>query len=121
MIEWIKNLSSGQITAAVSLAAMLSGYILKTTGLLKKIRDWFEVVNKAARVVGQNIGVAITTKMNGVPVIGLFWENLIEPVIVVILETIPGCVFNFLSGITNGLREDKKEFVTKIEQKDTKV
>jgi hypothetical protein len=109
ILEWLKSLSGGEITGLASLIALICGFILKKTGVLKVIRDWFAKINDMLEVVGKNLGVTITTKANSIPMFGLFWEYLIEPILACVLELIPNALFKFFSGLTTGLREDNKE------------
>lgn len=109
ILEWLKSLSGAEITGGVSLVTLICAFILKNTGILKKIRDWFAKKNDFLEIIGHNFGVIVTTKANSVPVLGLFWEYLIEPILACILELIPGAIFKFFSGFVTGLREDNKD------------
>jgi len=113
MVELLKALSGGEIAGYGGLIVIICGFILKKTGLLKKLREWADLGSKWLDKAGHNIGVFITTKANSVPVFGLFWENLIEPPLVIICELIPGMVFEFFNSLTNGLKSDNKAFKTK--------
>ena len=110
MFEWISALTGGQIVGLASLAIIISGLILKKTKLLEKLRGWAHIGSEWLGKVGYNIGVLITTKANGVPVLGLFWEYLIEPPLVMIFELIPGMILEFFNSLTNGLKSDNKKF-----------
>lgn len=110
MFEWIGTLTGGQVIGFSSLALVISGLILKHTGILKKLRGWADSGSKYLGKLGYNIGVLITTKANDIPVLGLFWENLIEPSLAIICELIPGIIFEFFNSLTNGLKSDNKEF-----------
>ena len=105
MFEWI----SQHLVITGSCAAVIGGFILKKTGVLKWIREKASEIGESVGKIGYNIGVTITTKGNQLPGIGIFWENAIEPVLAMIFEVIPGIVFNFFSNVTEGMKSDNKE------------
>lgn len=107
MFEWFKELN---LFAQVGGIAVVSAWILKVTGLLKFIRKWFEATREAVKKPMFNLGVLITDKGNSIEFIGMFWETLIEPVIVLVLELVPGIIFEICSSLTEGMKSDNKEF-----------
>lgn len=107
MFDWFSDLN---LFAQIGGVAVVSAWILKVTGLLKIIRKWFEDAREAVKKPMFNLGVLITDKGNGIKFIGTFWETLIEPVIILVLELVPGIVFEICSSLTEGMKSDNKEF-----------
>jgi len=108
MWETITNFISGHLVLSTTVAASISGFILKKTGVLKWIRDKAAAIGESLFKFGFNVGVVITTKGNELPFFGIFYEHAIEPVLAMVLEVIPGVIFKFCSGITDGMKSDNK-------------
>ena len=132
MFDIIKNLTGLEIVSGATLIGAVVGFIIKKTGLRDKITGWLDwldrkvhswepAVVQAGNTTGYNIGVAITTWFNKLPVIGVIYENTLEPLFIMFIEGL-GKIAVYLASfavrfiaavaafIVTGMRSDNQKF-----------
>jgi len=134
MFDLLKNLTGIEIISSATIIGAIIGFIIKKTGLRDKITGWLDVLDQkvhswepavvqAGNKTGYNIGVAITTWFNKLPVIGVVYENSLEPLFILFVEGLGKVVVylasfavRFIAGcvafIVTGMRSDNQKFKT---------
>ena len=92
-MNFLQSLGLWQWLAAGSFGTALGGFIIKKTDLLKWVEDKIKQADLKidgmigwAKKTGYNFGVLITTRLKKAPVIGIFYENTFEPILIVIFN-----------------------------------
>lgn len=130
MLNFIQS-HIGIVIGCGTIGAAIGGFILKKTGVLKKLEVLFKKAELWAQGLisvfdraGINTGVVITTKANKVPFLGIIYEYTFEPIIIVVcngvasvISPILRAVIAFILAIPVGLRTDNKDIKKKKKSK----
>lgn len=126
MLDFIRS-NIGLVIGGGTIGAALGGFILKKTGVLRKLETLFKKAELWAQGLisvfdraGINTGVVITTKANKIPVLGVVYEYTFEPIIIVICNGVASivspilrAVIAFILAIPVGLQTDNKDIKKK--------
>ena len=122
MKEFLQTMDWGDIALTGGGIALLINFILsklkfaeRINGLSKKISDKLKTFKEPVKKLGEKFGILITSKAKKLPVIGVIWENGIEPLLVLVLHVIANVLIMvaglgtlFLEGCSEGMQSDNK-------------
>ena len=120
LTELIKNMEWGVIALTGSGFALLINFILaklklteKINGLAKKISEKLAKFKEPIKKIGFKVGVIITSKAKKIPVVGIIYENGIEPLLLLVVHLLTNILVMFaglgtlfLEGFSGGLQSD---------------
>ena len=120
LTEFLKNMDWGDIALTGSGIALLINFILaklklpeKINGLAKKISETLAKFKEPIKKIGFKVGVIITSKAKKIPVVGIIWENGIEPLLLLVVHILTNILVMFaglgtlfLEGCSEGMQSD---------------
>jgi len=120
MIELLKQMELSDIALTGAGIALLINFILaklklteKINGLAKKISEKLAKFKEPIKKIGYNVGVITTSKAKKIPVIGIIYENGIEPLLLLVVHLLTNILVMFaglgtlfLEGCSEGLQSD---------------
>ena len=126
MFEWLSNLSLlQQVGGTAGLIALLVGFLLKKYKVSDKMKEITDKMmlpeskfSKSAIVPGYNSGVISTAFFNRLPVLNVFYEKSIEPLVILFMECFVKLVIHWVQLFINrfiiGMRSDNQNLTTKV-------
>jgi len=126
MFEWLGNLSLiQQVGGIAGLIALLVGFLLKKYKVSDKIQEYTDGLllpesglSKFAIRSGYNIGVIVTAFFNRIPILSTFYEKLIEPLVILVVEGVGKLSVHFAQLFINrfiiGMRSDNTKVTTDV-------
>ncbi len=126
MFEWISNLSGLQIGGgAAGFIALIVGFLLKKYKVSDKMKETTDKMmlpeskfSKSAIVPGYNSGVISTAFFNRLPVLNVFYEKSIEPLIILLMECFVKLIVHWVQLFINrfiiGMRSDNTKVTSDI-------
>ncbi len=138
MIEVISNFigakafGQAEILGISGLVFLVANWILSKFKIDKKISIWlnkaeifleafFDKIIISVGIAGYNAGVALTLWLNKMPVLSTIYEKLIEPLLIILIESVlrllsiildklSSLVLKFTNKLIVGMKSDNKSF-----------
>ena len=126
MFEWLSNLSLlQQVGGTAGLIALLVGFLLKKYKVSDKMKEITDKMmlpeskfSKSAIVPGYNSGVISTAFFNRLPILNVFYEKSIEPLVILFMECFVKLVIHWVQLFINrfiiGMRSDNTKITTDV-------
>ena len=126
MFEWLGNLSLiQQVGGVAGILALVIGFLLKKYKVSDKMKEITDKMmlpeskfSKSAIVPGYNSGVISTAFFNRLPVLNVFYEKSIEPLIILFMECFVKLIVHWVQLFINrfiiGMRSDNTKVTSDV-------